>query len=138
MNLRQHQLPERVTPPSPKRDHLQAHRAHMRNVKFSQRRGHWSRLNVVVTNWNNRLARKEVFSRHEQAMYEAANAELKLVEDQLDQMMAEAEAEITAEQERLDEEKAARDAAGKPSVADVDPFEHQKRREVELREAAKK
>ncbi len=53
------------------------------------------------------------------------------------ELITEAEAEYAAEQEKNDEENAAAVAARKPSVEDVDPFEHQKRREAEAREAAK-
>ncbi len=64
-----------------------------------------------------------LFQPPRQARVLGAHAELKLVEDQLDQMTAEAEAEYAAEQEQCDEEK--------PSTEDVDPFQHQKRREAE-------
>ena len=100
----------------------------MRNVRFSQKRGTWTRLSRAVAAWDARTVRGEKFSGHEQKMFEAAKVELKLVEDQLDQMAAEPEAEIVAEKEYY---------AAKEEP-DVDPFERQKRREAEPREVAKK
>jgi len=58
------------------KDHLQAHRAHIRNVRFSQNRATWTPLIRVVAAWNGRVARKETFSDHEQRMFEAAKVEL--------------------------------------------------------------
>ena len=129
--MRQHQLPTNH-PPRARIDHGRAHRAHMRNVKFSQKRGTWTRLSRVVAAWNARTTRGEKFSGHEQRMFDAAKVELQLVEDQLDQMTAEAEAEIVVEEE---EELEARGEAR--NTDDVDPFARQKIREAELRAKAK-
>ena len=73
-------------------------------------------------------------------MFEATQADLVALEAELDRMGDEAEAEIAAEQ-KAEDERIAAVAAGKPSQVvvedDVDPFEHQKRRETEHREAMK-
>ena len=70
-------------------------------------------------------------------MFEAAKTELDALETLLDEMKAEVQAERDAELAAQEEERAAAVAAGKPFTEDVDPFEHQKRREAEHREKLK-
>ena len=128
--MEQHYLPKPI-PLASNPDHLRAHHMHMRNVRFSQKRSHWTRLIRCIAAWDMRAARGGNFSDHEQRMFDAAKVELKLVEDQLDQMQAECEAEIAAEQE-------ADAAAGKPSTEDVNVYQHIKRRTEEARAKTEK
>lgn len=108
----------------------------MRQIKFAQKRGHWIMLTRSIAAFQAR--KPENLSRYEQEMFEAAKTELAALEQLLDEMKAEAQAERDAEIAAQEEERAAAKAAGKPSVEDVDPFRYQKLREKEHREKMKK
>ncbi len=106
----------------------------MRNIRFSQKRGHWVRLSQCLAKFHAR--KPETLSRHEREQFEAAKTELVALENLLDQMKLEAEAEREVEEQQHLARKVPTDA--KMGEDDVDPFYYQKIREAEHREAMKK
>lgn len=127
--------PEAAPRPVPYLDpHLRAHRSHMRQIKFTQKRGHWIRLTQCLAKFHAR--KPDSLSRHEAEQFEAAKTELIELENLLDQMKLDAEAERQVEEDQHEARKALPDA--KMGEDDVDPFHYQKIREKEHRAAMKK